>query len=69
MPFLHSPQFHDFHHLKFIENFGASGFLDKFHGTSAKFEESIQKIRHRTLITLKSANELYPDNFISKKDK
>ncbi|CAH1717384.1 unnamed protein product [Chironomus riparius] len=68
LPYLHSPQFHDYHHLKFIENFGASGFLDKFHGTCSKFEESIQKQRHRTLLTFKSSNELYPDNIL-KKDK
>lgn len=68
LPFLHSPQFHDFHHLKFIENFGASGFLDKYHGTSKKFEESIQKKRHKTLWTLKSSNELFPDTTSDKKE-
>lgn len=69
LPFLHSPQFHDFHHLKFIENFGASGFLDNFHGTSTKFLESIQKKRHKTLWSLKSSNELYPDEVDVKKKK
>jgi sterol desaturase/sphingolipid hydroxylase (fatty acid hydroxylase superfamily) len=61
LPFLHSPQFHDYHHLKFIENFGSSGFIDKFHGTSKKFEESVQKLRHKTLWSFKSSNEMYPD--------
>jgi hypothetical protein len=37
------------------------GLLDKFHGTSKKFENSIQFLRHQTLFTFKSASELYPD--------
>lgn len=37
------------------------GLLDKIHGTSQKFEETIQYLRHRTLYTFKSASELFPD--------
>lgn len=69
MPFLHSPEFHDYHHLKFVECFGASGFLDRFHKTSTKFEESVYSWRHKTLFTLKAANELYPDDFLTKENK
>lgn len=61
LPFLHSPQFHDWHHLKFIENFGMLGFFDKIHGTCSKFEESVQNKRHKTLFTFHSSNELFPD--------
>lgn len=61
LPFLHSPEFHDFHHLKFVECFGAAGFLDSFHNTREKFDESVHALRHKTLFTLKAANELYPD--------
>lgn len=61
LPFLHSPEFHDFHHLKFVECFGAAGFLDSFHNTRQKFDESVHALRHKTLFTLKAANELYPD--------
>ncbi|KAL7028091.1 hypothetical protein ACKWTF_005718 [Chironomus riparius] len=61
IPFLHSSRFHDWHHSKFNECFGTNGFLDKFHGTSKKFEESGEILRHRTLFTLKSASELYPN--------
>lgn len=61
LPFLHSPEFHDYHHLKFNECYGANGFLDNLHNTSTKFQQSVHSLRHRTLFTLKAANELYPD--------
>jgi methylsterol monooxygenase len=67
LPFLHSPQFHDFHHLKFVECFGMNGMFDKLHGTCKRFDESIQKMRHQTLWTLESSNELFPDELIKKK--
>jgi sterol desaturase/sphingolipid hydroxylase (fatty acid hydroxylase superfamily) len=66
LPLLHSPQFHDYHHLKFIENFGQSGIIDKIHGTSAKFEESVMGLRHRTLWTFKSSHEMFPDDDFTK---
>lgn len=69
MPFLHSPEMHDYHHLKFVECFGAGGFLDRFHKTCTKFDESVHSLRHRTLFTLKAANELYPDDYLTKNDK
>ena len=58
---LMSFQFHDYHHLTFTENFGSTGFLDRLHGTSKKFEESLQSLRHQTFFSLKSPHELYPD--------
>jgi len=61
LPFLHSPQFHDFHHLKFVECYGAAGFLDDFHNTRTRFDNSVNALRHRTLFSFKSANELHPD--------
>lgn len=67
IPFLHSSRFHDWHHLTFNECYGTNGFLDKFHGTSKKFEESVESLRHQTLLTFKSANELYPDKDINNK--
>lgn len=36
-PFLPSPEFHDFHHLKFNVNYGVLGFLDWFHCTDGMF--------------------------------
>lgn len=61
LPFLHSPEFHDWHHLKFNECYGATGFLDKLHKTRDTFDISVNSLRHRTLIGLKAANEIYPD--------
>lgn len=37
------------------------GLLDKIHGTSKKFENTVQYLRHRTLFTFKSASEIFPD--------
>lgn len=69
LPFLHSPEFHDWHHLKFNECYGAFGFLDALHGSTKKFDQSIQYLRHRTLFSFKSARELYPDPIDAKKKK
>jgi methylsterol monooxygenase len=60
IPLLVSPQFHDYHHMTFNECFGAAGFLDMIHGACTRFNDSIQRVRHRTLLTLKSAHELFP---------
>jgi fatty acid hydroxylase domain-containing protein 2 len=38
LPFLKSPDFHDFHHIKFDECFSANGFLDELFGTNKGFE-------------------------------
>jgi len=60
LPFLVSAELHDFHHLKFNYNFGVIGLLDKLHGTDVLFRKSKESIRHRTLLTLRSAKELFP---------
>jgi len=60
LPFLHSPEFHDYHHLKSNECFGLGRFLDGLHKTCQKFDESIHFLRHRTLVTFKAASELFP---------
>jgi len=62
MPFLPSPEYHDFHHLKFTNCFGRLGFLDRFHNTDDLFKESKASLRNVALITLNSARELYPDD-------
>lgn len=43
------------------ENYGSVGIIDKLVGTSIKFQETVYGLRHRTLFTLTSAHELYPD--------
>jgi hypothetical protein len=38
-----------------------NGFLDWLHGTDSLFRETIAGKRNITLMTLKSAREIYPD--------
>jgi len=52
LPFLPSSESHDWHHLRFNENFGAIGLLDYFHGTDTAFRQSLQFQRHRVLCSL-----------------
>jgi sterol desaturase/sphingolipid hydroxylase (fatty acid hydroxylase superfamily) len=40
LPFLPSPEAHDFHHFAFGNNFGMLGILDWFHGTDIEFRAS-----------------------------
>eukprot|EP01137_Pigoraptor_chileana_P008251 Opistho-2@54813 len=51
-PLMPSPEFHDFHHLKFNNNFGVIGILDYLHGTDQKFRSSKQFQNHKTLLSL-----------------
>ncbi|KAI8798362.1 fatty acid hydroxylase domain-containing protein 2 [Biomphalaria glabrata] len=39
LPVFLSPDFHDFHHLKFNTNYGVLGILDRLHGTDALFRK------------------------------
>ncbi|KAJ8028199.1 Fatty acid hydroxylase domain-containing protein 2 [Holothuria leucospilota] len=64
LPLLPSPEAHDFHHLKFNYNYGAIGFLDRFHGTDSLFRETQLQYRHVFLLSLTPAQESFP---ISKK--
>jgi len=62
-PLSFSPEFHDFHHLKFHTSYGWLGITDWLHGTDAQFLQSrIHAKRHIRLQTTSSARELYPDN-------
>ncbi|KAG5683686.1 hypothetical protein PVAND_012952 [Polypedilum vanderplanki] len=59
LPFLHSPQFHEYHHARETENFGQNGLFDKIHGTSRKFENSFQGLKHHTLWSLNSSTGIF----------
>ncbi|XP_058483923.1 fatty acid hydroxylase domain-containing protein 2 [Solea solea] len=61
LPFLPSPEFHDFHHLRFNQCFGVMGVLDRLHGTDSKFRETKQYERHVLLTGLTPLNESIPD--------
>jgi len=45
LPYMPSPEFHDFHHKVFNSNFGGShsGLLDWLHGTDASWPQSVNK--------------------------
>lgn len=50
-PLLPSPEFHDFHHLKFNVNYGVLGLLDRLHGTDSLFRQSKASQRHKMLLS------------------
>lgn len=60
LPFFPSPEFHDYHHLKFTECYGNLGLLDYLHGTDRKFRQSSYYLRHRTLYGLKPLTQTFP---------
>ncbi|KAM6983437.1 fatty acid hydroxylase domain-containing protein 2 [Tautogolabrus adspersus] len=61
LPLLPSPEFHDFHHLRFNQCFGVFGVLDRLHGTDTKFRQTKQYERHTVLTSLTPLNESIPD--------
>ncbi|XP_072171105.1 fatty acid hydroxylase domain-containing protein 2-like [Diadema setosum] len=61
LPLLPSPEAHDFHHLKFTNNFGVLGILDWLHGTDVNFRKTKQFQRHFTLFGLTPVNDSIPD--------
>lgn len=65
-PFFPSPEAHDFHHLKFNQNFGMLGVLDRLHGTDRQFRNSKVYHRHIMLLSLVPLKQLYPDNLKQK---
>ena len=58
LPFLPSPEYHDFHHREFASNFGMDGFLDWFHGTDLAWRKSEQRKRHFVLLSLTPVREV-----------
>jgi len=61
LPFFNSPEFHDFHHLKFNTCYGAAGFLDRFHGTDALFLKSKASKRHKAFFSRTPISKQIPD--------
>ena len=53
-PLVYSPEFHDFHHLRFHTCYGWLNFWDWVYGTDKEFQVSkLHKERHFRLHTLK----------------
>jgi hypothetical protein len=48
--------------FRFNANYGASGWIDQLLGTDASFKNTINDKRHITLLSKKSAREIYPDD-------
>lgn len=65
-PFFPSPEAHDFHHLKFNQNYGMLGVLDRLHGTDTQFRNSKAYHRHIMLLSLVPLKQLYPDDLKQK---
>ncbi|KAM6970549.1 fatty acid hydroxylase domain-containing protein 2 [Aplochiton taeniatus] len=61
LPLLPSPEFHDYHHLKFNQNFGVLGVLDRLHGTDSKFRTTKAYERHTLLLNLTPLNQSIPE--------
>ncbi|XP_058853241.1 fatty acid hydroxylase domain-containing protein 2-like [Acipenser ruthenus] len=61
LPFLPSPEFHDFHHLKFNQCYGVLGVLDRLHGTDTVFKKTKAYERHTLLLNLTPLSESIPD--------
>ncbi|KAF7670372.1 hypothetical protein LDENG_00228400 [Lucifuga dentata] len=62
LPFLPSPEFHDFHHLRFNQCYGVLGVLDRLHGTDSKFRQTKQYERHILLTSLTPLTQSIPDS-------
>mmetsp|Transcript_15059 Transcript_15059/g.17503 ORF Transcript_15059/g.17503 Transcript_15059/m.17503 type:complete len:151 (+) Transcript_15059:2-454(+) len=54
----HQPNFHDFHHEKFITNYGNLGFLDTIHGTDKLWREHQKELHRVRALKGKKAAEL-----------
>uniref|UniRef100_A0A672U5M9 Fatty acid hydroxylase domain containing 2 n=1 Tax=Strigops habroptila TaxID=2489341 RepID=A0A672U5M9_STRHB len=61
LPFLPSPEFHDFHHLKFNQCYGVLGVLDYLHGTDTVFRQTKAYQRHRVLLSLTPLSQSIPE--------
>ncbi|XP_076446058.1 fatty acid hydroxylase domain-containing protein 2-like [Babylonia areolata] len=60
-PFLPSPEAHDYHHLKFNQNYGVLGVLDRLHGTDNQFRASKAYQRHFLLLGFIPMSQQFPD--------
>ncbi|MPC17556.1 Fatty acid hydroxylase domain-containing protein 2 [Portunus trituberculatus] len=54
LPFLPSPQFHDYHHLKFTGCYGVLGVLDRLHGTDQQFLSTLNHQKDHVYFSLQS---------------
>lgn len=62
LPFLPSPEAHDFHHLKFNQCYGVLGLLDRLHGTDSVFRSTQAYSRHIMMLSFIPPREVFPDH-------
>jgi len=62
LPFLHSSEIHDYHHMTFNMNYSIYGIMDLIHDTLGSFKDSKNFEHHKTLYTLKSIREVCSPN-------
>mmetsp|Transcript_7724 Transcript_7724/g.18072 ORF Transcript_7724/g.18072 Transcript_7724/m.18072 type:complete len:87 (-) Transcript_7724:662-922(-) len=61
LPFLSSPEKHDFHHKYFNVNYGTLGLLDYLHGTDVKFRKNVAFLRDHAFFSLTPMREQIPE--------
>ncbi|XP_077636920.1 fatty acid hydroxylase domain-containing protein 2 [Crocuta crocuta] len=61
LPFLPSPEFHDYHHVKSNECYGVLGVMDHLHGTDTMFKQTKAYERHSILLGFTPLSESIPD--------
>ncbi|XP_046394002.1 fatty acid hydroxylase domain-containing protein 2 isoform X2 [Ischnura elegans] len=61
LPFMPSPEAHDFHHLKFNQCYGVLGLMDRLHGTDSVFRSTSAYSRHIMMLSLIPPREVFPD--------
>ncbi|KAK2116598.1 Fatty acid hydroxylase domain-containing protein 2 [Saguinus oedipus] len=62
LPFLPSPEFHDYHHRKFNQCYGVLGVLDHLHGTDTMFKQTKAYERHVLLLGFTPLSESIPES-------
>lgn len=65
LPGFISPEFHDYHHLKFNECYGLLGIFDYLHGSDINFRLSKSFKRHIASFNLKPVREQFPDEIVN----
>ncbi|KAL5256473.1 hypothetical protein ACHWQZ_G011646 [Mnemiopsis leidyi] len=66
IPFLFSPEGHDFHHKTFTSWYGTMAFLDVLHGTDKPFSSSVQGRRQFVSCSLTPVKESVPGEICNK---
>ncbi|XP_071452437.1 fatty acid hydroxylase domain-containing protein 2 isoform X2 [Hetaerina americana] len=61
LPFMPSPEAHDFHHLKFNQCYGVLGLMDRLHGTDSVFRSTTAYSRHIMMLSFIPPRDVFPD--------